>query len=94
MKRQATGTKTFKRNNLPETGMQYLRHNASLVIGSSVFFLLLLFCALKKEKRKEGWPHQVLILGPSTRRVDVMPLHHVAFFTFLFLLVCYCFCVC
>ena len=32
--------------------------------------------------KKKTWPHQVLILGPSTRRVDVMPLHHVALFTF------------
>ena len=27
---------------------------------------------------KKDWPHQVLILGPSTRRVDVIPLHHKA----------------
>ena len=29
--------------------------------------------------REKDWPHQVLILGPSTRRVDVIPLHHKAF---------------
>ena len=33
---------------------------------------------MKRKEEEKDWPHQVLILGPSTRRVDVIPLHHKA----------------
>ena len=38
--------------------------------------ILKIIQGLKKINQIKNWSHQVLILGPSTRRVDVIPLHH------------------
>ncbi len=54
------------------------RATLNRVVGGSIppfrdFFKYVFLKLLKSEK---DWSHQVLILGPSTRRVDVIPLHH------------------
>ena len=46
--------------------------------GNARGFLKFVLDVLKQRKWQKDWPHQVLILGPSTRRVDVIPLHHKA----------------